>query len=73
MKGDFSRRVTLKRYIHRFLPEVGAYEMSHGKIPIPLGAVPPEPQPPTAERAADPFSYRFYEYIKKRREEFMAE
>ncbi len=53
--------------------QVGAYEMSHGKIPIPPGAVPPQPQPPTAEQATDPFSHKLYEYIKKKREEFMTE
>jgi hypothetical protein len=53
--------------------QVGVYEMSHGKIPIPLGAIPPEPQPPTEEQAKDPFTYRMYEYMKKMREQLLAE
>jgi len=53
--------------------QLGVYEMSHGKIPIPLGAMPPEPLPPTEEQAKDPFVVQMYEYMKKRREQFIAE
>jgi hypothetical protein len=53
--------------------QVGAYEMSHGKIPIPAGAMPPEPHPPTGEQAKDQFSNRLYEYMKKAREQLLAE
>lgn len=53
--------------------QVGVYEMSHGKIPIPSGAVPPEPLPPTEEQAKEPFVTQMYEYMKKRREQFLAE
>jgi hypothetical protein len=53
--------------------QVGAYELSHGKIPIPPGTIPPDPEPPTPEQATDPSSYKFYEYIKQKRQEFMAD
>lgn len=53
--------------------QVGVYEMSHGKIPIPAGAMPPEPIPPTEEQAKDPASNQIYEYLRKAREQLVAE
>jgi hypothetical protein len=62
------------KLMHYFLSvQLGAYEMSHGKIPIPAGAMPPEPQPPTEEQAKEPFVNEMYQYMKERREQFMAE
>jgi hypothetical protein len=52
--------------------QVGVYEMSHGKIPIPLGAMPSEPPPPVGEQVNDPVINQMYEYMKKMREEFLA-
>src|SRR6202167_4420275 len=62
------------KLIHYFLSvQLGLYEMSHGKIPLPAGAIPPEPLAPTEEQAKEPFVTEMYEYMKKRREEFLAD
>jgi hypothetical protein len=53
--------------------QVGVYELSHGKIPIPPGAMPPEPPPPTGEQANDPFVNQMHEYMKKMRAQFLSE
>ncbi|HEY4901438.1 MAG TPA: DUF3467 domain-containing protein [Terriglobales bacterium] len=52
--------------------QLGVYEMTHGKIPVPDGILPPEPTPPTGELEHDPVAIQVYEYIKKARDQFMA-
>jgi hypothetical protein len=53
--------------------QVGVYEMTHGKITIPINAMPPEPQPPTEEQAQDPVVTEMYHYMKKKWEQFSTE
>jgi hypothetical protein len=62
-----------KLLLHYLSIQVGVYELSHGKIPIPAGALPSDPIPPTPEQAKEPFINQMYEYMKKRQEEFLAE
>ena len=52
--------------------QLGVYEMSHGKIPIPSAILPIEPAPPTGELENDPLAKQIYEYVKKTREQFLA-
>jgi hypothetical protein len=52
--------------------QVDVYEMSHGKLPIPSGAMPPAPMPPTGEHAKYEIATPMYEYIKKMWEQFTA-
>lgn len=60
------------KLMHYFLSvQLGAHELTYGKIPVPQGSLPPEPQPPTGELADDPGNFKLYEYIKKMREQFI--
>lgn len=61
-----------KLMLYFLLLQVGVYEMSHGKIPIPTTVMPPEPTPPEGGMKDDPFARRVYEYIKRTREDFFA-
>lgn len=50
-----------------------AEEMQDGKIHIRPDVRPNEPDPPTEEQAKDPSYMELYEFVKKLREEFIAE
>jgi hypothetical protein len=60
------------KLMHHFLTvHIGAYELTHGKIPVPPDQLPPEPQPPSREYANNPAAGQVYEYLKKVREQFI--
>jgi hypothetical protein len=62
------------KIMHYFLTlQLGVYEMSHGKIPIPLSVLPPVPETPPSELQGDPATKRVYDYIARTREEFFAQ
>ncbi len=52
---------------------VKAEEMQDGKIRIRPEVRPTEPAPPTEEQAKDPSYVELYEFVKKLREEFIAD
>lgn len=56
-----------------FTLQLGAFEMLHGKIPVPPSVMPPEPTPPDGDLKDDPAAQQIYEYIKKVREVFLAQ
>jgi hypothetical protein len=53
--------------------QLGVYEMSHGKIPVPPGVMPPVPTPPPSDIEGDLGTKRVFEYISKTREEFFGD
>jgi hypothetical protein len=58
------------KIMHYFMTlQLGVYEMSHGKIPVPSAVMPPAPDPPPSD--ADDATRRVIEYIAKAREEFV--
>jgi hypothetical protein len=60
------------KIMHYFLGmNLGAYELTHGKIPIPQSVIPIEPVPPSGELDT-PETRMLYEYMKKFRDQFIA-
>ena len=51
--------------------QLGAYELAHGKIPIPPSVMPTEPAPPTGNLDT-PDTRILYEFMKKFRKQFIA-
>ncbi len=61
------------KILHYFLAlQIEFHEMQSGKIEIPAGIMPPEPEPPSAELASNSEAVRFYEFAKKARENLVA-
>ena len=61
------------KLMHYYLSvQLGLFEMSHGKIPVPAAVFPAEPMPPTGDFENDAFAKQAYEYLFKMREEFRA-
>lgn len=61
----------VKLGLYFLMLQLGAYEITHGKIKLPATLIPPEPIPPTGEFANDPLSRQIYEFIKNTREQFL--
>ena len=60
------------KIMHYFLTlQLGAYELTHGKIPVPQSVIPAEPVPPSGDLDT-PDTRTLYEYMKKVRDEFIA-
>jgi len=52
--------------------QLAVFEMTHGKVAVSEGILPPEPTPPTGDLENDPMAKQVYEHIKKAREQFMS-
>lgn len=62
------------KLMHYFLTlQLGSYEMSHGRIPIPEAVMPPDATPPEGLLEDDPRAIKLYEFVKKKREEFLSQ
>jgi hypothetical protein len=59
------------KIMHYFLGvQLGIYELTHGKIPIPQSVMPTEVAPPSGNLDT-PDTRQLYEYMKKFREQFI--
>src|ERR1039458_7290787 len=60
------------KIMHYFLTlQLGAYELTQGKTPVPQSVIPAEPVPPSGDLDT-PDTRMLYEYMKKVRDEFIA-